>query len=190
MEWVVLDLETTGLDPQSDLILEVGAIHVGAHDLEIQRFEHWVVNHSPGYLDEILGPFVRKMHEDNGLLKEIYALERAANPSKAHAETDDRLLRFFQETGAPKRGIMLAGNSVHFDAAFIKKHLPQSAEYLHHRIIDASCLRECYRVWVKEPETELKAHRAIDYCQMSLRTLRWMARNVFMNNSIASGTST
>jgi oligoribonuclease (3'-5' exoribonuclease) len=184
--WVVLDIETTGLDARSDLILELAAMHIGSKDLEVQHVQSWLCHHPYAEIEAKLNPFTRKMHEENGLLAELkgFATPPDWTSADAYRLLDDQLLKFFEGTGAPKRGIMLAGNSVDFDRGFVLANLPRSAEYLHHRVIDASGLREVYRAWVKEPPETPKVHRALEDCQMSLNTLRWMARDVFMNPSV------
>ena len=41
----------------------------------------------------------------------------------------------------------LAGNSVHVDAAFLRRWMPRLAAHLHYRIVDVSTVMELCRRW-------------------------------------------
>jgi oligoribonuclease len=187
-QWVVLDLETEGLVPSQCRVLECAAIHVGRKDLQTHSAVSWLVTHgSPGYMDA----FVQEMHTRSGLLAALDA-DRSFLASTnqllddAHPWLDRALTAHFASVSPALRSIVLVGNSIHFDRAFLEQHCPVACKYLHHRMIDVSGLRMLYRAWVGEPQSaESKdAHRALSDCNMSLTDLRWFARNVFFNNSV------
>lgn len=125
-KYVVLDLETTGLDPKKDQILEVGAIAVDASLGELDRF-HRVV-HFNGFLGHSIVPFVLSMHEKSNLWNECQSSIRR------ETTVDSELARWLEVVAG--RGIVLMGNSVHFDQAFIKERFPETAAHLSHRVMD------------------------------------------------------
>jgi oligoribonuclease (3'-5' exoribonuclease) len=45
---------------------------------------------------------------------------------------------------------------------------------LHHRVVDTSSLRTCFKNWIGDPPKEEMKHRALADCEVSLETLRWM----------------
>lgn len=172
MRYLVLDLETSGLDPAKDQILEVGAIAVTAELEEIARFER-VVWFS-GWCVEGVSPFVREMHTKNGLWGDC---ERApASPVRV----DSELAGWLVSLGARPGSVVLAGHSIHFDHGFLKAQFPETAKLLSHRLMDfgafARFLREsCGAMYL--PNAEMP-HRAMADCEIELAEAREMRRAI------------
>ena len=168
--WIVLDLETEGLDPNKCNILEVAAIAVDPVTLEADPnhvFEMLVQNSINGQID----PYVLNMHAENGLWRDLAAIPKHYDNSPRFVDTAlSGWLRAFKKEG---QTLHLAGNSVHFDFSFLRVHLPQSARLFSHRIVDVSSLREAGRAWgVPAPEGPT-AHRAMADARSSLDQLRY-----------------
>ena len=157
--WLVLDLETTGLDPNRDAILECAFIAVDAQT----RRASFLVNQLPR---PMMVPFVQNMHVRNGLLDDLM-VKPALGSS---AELDVALVRSFPE--AKPRSIHLVGNSIHFDRAFLNVHCPAFSTLLHHRMVDVTTLLlVANRVGLEVPPadpTKGVPHRAMDDCVSSL----------------------
>ena len=66
---VWLDMEMTGLDPQTCVPLQVAVILTNENLDEIEATE--ITIWQPESALEIMSPFVRKMHTDNGLLDQV-----------------------------------------------------------------------------------------------------------------------
>jgi oligoribonuclease (3'-5' exoribonuclease) len=57
---------------------------------------------------------------------------------------------------------------------------------LHHRVVDTSSLRTCFKNWIGDPPKEEMKHRALADCEVSLETLRWM-QNVMRAGRLIPG---
>lgn len=136
--FVWCDLEMTGLDTATNVIIEMGLIVTGPDLKPITEWECaiWQPNEA---LDR-MEPFVKDMHTRNGLLERV----RKSDISVRQAEKEaTRLLLQHVEYG---EGI-LAGNSIHTDRAFISKYMPGFDRALHYRMVDVSSLKVLTRAW-------------------------------------------
>ncbi len=127
-----IDLETTGLDREKDTILEVG---VTLTDLEFNVLaeKDWVQYHSHEDLLK-MDEWCRNTHRETGLWSVCTGATLVSWDI-----IDREIVQFIEEHGGFS-GIMLAGRSVHFDRAFIRKFLPQLNDFLHYRHLDVSCV--------------------------------------------------
>lgn len=171
-----LDLETTGFDPRTDRVLEVAAILTDDKLVKIDEFTT-VVRLDPATHRTFIDPVVVKMHTVNGLWNSCLADDAAP------VETVDELLtqwinlhRDFSASPLTTTldPIYLAGNSIHFDRAFMTVHMPKALGLLHYRQIDISSLNEfAKRCW---PEVYNRrpapghGHRALADADESWRT--------------------
>lgn len=177
---VWLDLETTGLDPEKDRILEY-AIVITRRDFGPLPYDppNACAQHilSPLHPEDLIpDPVVRKMHEDSGLLKEI-----CISPDRFDAEvslanfthTMERMaLEFLRSWGFTPGTARLAGFGPHFDLAFLKVHAPALARMFHYRLFDVTALIEADAMWrdpdirerFKKIASEHPKHRAMGDC--------------------------
>lgn len=160
-----LDLETTGLDETMDCIIEVGCI-LTTSDLQPLGEFSAVVKPEPLGLGRMLqDPIVRPMHVANGLLEDVL---ETTDVDKIHVVTV-RLLDWLANNGAEPGKVALAGSGVgHFDIQFIRRYMPQLAEFLHYWIIDISSVRHAHDMWVGttiSTANDDKTHRALDDVQ-------------------------
>ncbi len=144
-----LDMETTGLDPQTDLPLQIGVSLRDDQGIAIEEHEFVIAWPSP-ILDARLSPYVRNMHTKSGLLARVtgpYACGLGALDTKLAAWSKERF---------PNIKPTLAGNSIHFDRGFLKRHFPLFEATLHYRMLDVSSLKIAAAVWgfseYKKPE--------------------------------------
>jgi oligoribonuclease len=125
-----LDLETTGLDPQEDSILEIYATTT-AGDLKSGRELCDRVLFFPRVGARRSHSVVQEMHEKGGLWDECN--RSIWTVARAEREITDQL--------DPGKRYILAGNSVHFDLAFVRVLMPQFAKLLSHRVFDVAAIR-------------------------------------------------
>lgn len=169
--WV--DVETTGLDPIDDELLEM-AIVVTTHDLEEIEALSLVYGH-PNVRDLKMTPEVRAFHEKNGLLEECSNLEEDA----------DDVTRYFIELiqrHTVKGASPLCGSTVEFDKAWLGVHAPSIVEWCHYRTINVSSIKELTRRWdlPQYPSPVEKPHRALPDVRASIAELRFYREHVFM----------
>jgi oligoribonuclease len=156
-----IDLETTGLDPVGDHIVEV-AWMTSYDDLSARSNSHnYVIDLSPVARKQLMeNPFVLDMHKTSGLLEDLDAVP--GNVFRIEDVEDDIIAALKRETVSGDR-ISVAGFSVHFDLAFINEHMPRLAELLSHRVYDVSTLRTFFRELNIESSYENRnKHRAGD----------------------------
>jgi len=172
--WV--DLEMTGLDPERHHILEIAVIVTDGALERVQEGPDLVVTAPAGAL-EAMDPVVVRMHEASGLIGEI----RAATLTVGQAES--QVLRFLTEHVPDSRSAPLAGNSVHADRAFLRRHMPELEAYVHYRNVDVSTIKELARRWYPEAFEDAPAkddgHRALADIRASIQELRYYRRSVF-----------
>lgn len=162
-----LDLETTGIDPCADRILEVGMILTDFDLNEVAEFSRVI---KPVDLDLArMSPIVSAMHNANGLLQDVHA--RGVGTREAHADAVEWLAQHTEKGSAPS-----AGFSVGFDRSFLAVHCWALHEYLSHRSIDCSTLKILKRAWrpgIAEPQGR-GSHRVLDDCREAMTFLRAM----------------
>lgn len=132
-----LDLETTGLVPTEDHILEV-AWTLTHGDLSPILTDVWeyVITTDPLVFDARVNDYVRKMHTDSGLLEAISQTGYSRSYVEAKIVSD-----LNKALGVIDEPIYLAGASVHFDKAFIDFWMPSLSKMLSHRVYDTSTLK-------------------------------------------------
>lgn len=152
--WV--DIETTGLDPHRETMLEIGMVIT---DDRLVRIDHRDFVIAPYDRDAIkkMEPAVREMHTKNGLLDEVksrIAVDRAT--------VEKELIEFMNGVLGSERPPM-AGSSVHFDRSFLRVHMPLLEARFHYRNIDISTVKELAKRWkpivVSDRPTPLARHR-------------------------------
>jgi len=153
-----LDIETTGLNPDKDAILE---IVVGEADF-LDPFNVKIIHRSVMWCHpEITGdfdPYVVAMHTKNGLFKECGNDEKALDLFEAEAQ----LLELIPQATEKEDLDLLAGSSIHFDHEFIKVHMPKLNKRFSHRHYDVSAIKLFCESRGMTPLQKAEAHRAED----------------------------
>jgi len=176
---VWMDLEMTGLDPATEVIVEIATL-ITDDDLNVVAEGPDLVINQPESVLTAMQPVVVEMHTTSGLLAAIRAsqvtLEQAGKTT----------LDFIKQHVTEPRTIPLCGNSIGTDRRFLAKYLPEIENYLHYRSVDVSTIKELVKRWYPGVEitrpAKSGAHRALDDVRESIRELKFYRENVFKEN--------
>ena len=157
-----LDMEMTGLNPETEVIIEAAAIVTDHHHQEIDSY-HQVVKQHNDYLKK-MDKWNVKQHKKSGL----YDLVPNGLPQE---QVDRELTDLINKHFKKEAKVTLAGNSIYQDRLFIRKYLPKMEERLHYRMLDVSAWKIIFAnmniVFKKENK-----HRALDDVRESIREIK------------------
>ncbi len=173
--WV--DCEMTGLDPETETLIEIAALVTEPDLTPLDEGLDIVIACDPARLDA-MGPVVTDMHAKSGLTEEV----RAAETTLEQAE--NAVLEYVKQHVPEARTAPLCGNSIATDRTFIAKYMPRLDDHLHYRMIDVSSIKELARRWYprvyyNQPPKGL-AHRALADVKESVKELEYYRRTVFV----------
>lgn len=179
--YVIFDLETTGLSPELDQILEIGAVAVDADLRVIDTFRRVIGLTDAGEARIEANAFVKNMHTVNHLLEECGAsFDSEHLAGLAFGSWLSGLGFVPKSAGAtPEELAQVAGNSVDFDRTFARVRLPRAADFFSHRYLEVSGMARflespaCGKLLVRTGN-ELP-HRALEDALDELRELRHIA---------------
>lgn len=134
-----IDLEMTGLNPETDRIIEVAVVVTDAQ-LE-RRIEGPVlaIHQSDAVLDA-MDAWNKGTHGKSGLIERV----RASTIDEVAAQAE--VIAFLQRW-VPKGKSPMCGNSICQDRRFLARTMPALEAYFHYRNLDVSTLKELARRW-------------------------------------------
>ncbi len=172
---VWIDLEMTGLEPETCTILEIATIVTSA-DLEIVATGPNLAIHHPDEVLEAMDEWNTTHHTESGLVERV----RASEISLAEAEA--QTLEFLREWVDPGKA-PLCGNSISQDRRFLRAYMPGLEEYFHYRNVDVSSIKELVKRWYADdylPPRKKAAHLALDDILESIDELRYYRTDIFV----------
>jgi oligoribonuclease len=134
-----IDLEMTGLKPDSDRIIEVALVVTDGDLATIAEAPVWAVHQSDAALDA-MDAWNKGTHGRTGLIDRV----KAATVSDVDVEV--AALAFLREH-VPAKASPMCGNSICQDRRFLARWMPQLEDYFHYRNLDVSTLKELARRW-------------------------------------------
>lgn len=173
---VWIDCEMTGLDLQSDALIEVAAL-VTDSQLKVLGDGIDVVIRPPDATVETMVDVVRAMHTASGLLDEL--------PSGISLEEAEKaVLDYIRQWVPEPRKAPLAGNSVGTDRGFLARDMPALENHLHYRIVDVSSIKELARRWYPRvyfaSPSKHGGHRALADIRESIEELKYYREVLFV----------
>jgi oligoribonuclease len=172
-----IDCEMTGLDPLTDVLVEIAVI---ATDAELNPLDDGldiVIATDP---DKLTGmdDVVREMHTSSGLLDAI------ATATTGLEVAEDQVLEYVKRVAPERRKAPLCGNTIATDRSFLVRYMPRLDDHLHYRMIDVSTIKELARRWYprayyNSPE-KTGGHRALADILESINELRYYRATVMV----------
>ena len=145
-----IDMEMSGLNPDTDRILEVALVVTDSQLRTVAEAPVLVVRQAAAVLDA-MDVWNKSTHAKSGLIEKV----KAATLSEA--ETEARLVAFLAEHVPPRMSPM-CGNSVHQDRRFLARHMPALEAYFLYRNLGVSTLKELAKRWKPEIMAGLVKH--------------------------------
>lgn len=172
-ELVWVDLETTGLDVRTDVILEVGMI-VTTSDLDVID-EFMQVVHQPDKVLDSMGEWCINQHGSSGLTKD------SKESLTSDLVVEQNALDFLEKHIPTQGSAVMCGNTIGFDRQFLQFHMRGLHDWFHYRSIDVSGIKTLGRLWYPdlEPLNKKGSHRTLGDLHDSLEELRYYRENIF-----------
>lgn len=169
-----IDMEMTGLDPDTEHVLEIASLITNA-ELEIIAEGPDLVVHQPDAILDNMGEWCTEHHGASGLT------EACRRSSLSLAEAEAQTLAFVRDHCPPGKS-PLCGNSIGQDRRFLVRHMPELASFFHYRVVDVSTIKELVKRWYPTlpPLAKSEAHRALDDIRESIAELRYYREHVFV----------
>jgi oligoribonuclease len=134
-----IDMEMTGLKPESDRIIEVALVITDSDLNTVVEAPVWVVRQS----DQVLAgmdSWNQGTHGRSGLIDRVKASTRD------EATVESEALAFLREH-VPAKASPMCGNSICQDRRFLARWMPAFEDHFHYRNLDVSTLKELARRW-------------------------------------------
>lgn len=170
---VWLDLEMTGLNPETDVIIEIAVLVTDSQLNLVQEGPVFALHHS----DEVLArmdDWNKNQHGKSGLIDRVRASQETM--ATAEAKTLEFLSPLVNAGTAP-----LCGNSIWQDRRFLSRYMPKLEKFFHYRILDVSSLKILAANWYPQVGAYLKsdAHLAMSDIRESVSELQYYREKIF-----------
>ncbi len=148
---VWLDCEMSGLEPETDRLLEIAVVITGPNLTPRVEGPVIVIHQSDALLNG-MDAWNKGTHGKSGLIDKV----KASRVTEAQAETT--MIEFIQRY-VPKSGSPMCGNSIGQDRRFLAKYMPKLEAFFHYRNLDVSTLKELAKRWRPEVYSAFKKHQ-------------------------------
>lgn len=171
---VWIDMEMTGLEPKTCVVLEIATIITDAQ-LNIIEQGPVIAVHQSDEILENMDEWCTKTHGESGLT------QRCKESKMSVLDAEKATLDFIKKY-VPERKSPLCGNSIGQDRRFMVEYMPSLESYFHYRNIDVSTIKELVNRWQPELMQGLVkkgVHLALDDIKESIDELRYYRKHVF-----------
>jgi len=147
--WV--DMEMTGLEPDTDLIIEVAVVVTDMHLNIIAEGPVFAIHQSDEALDK-MDAWNKGTHGRSGLIERV----KASTVSEEQAQVE--LIAFLKQY-VPAGKSPMCGNTICQDRRFMARGMPKLEAFFHYRNLDVSTLKELCKRWKPDIVSGFKKHQ-------------------------------
>jgi len=161
-----IDLEMTGLEPASDVIIEIATI-ITDKELNILAEGPMLAIHQSDTLLDGMDEWCTTQHGKSGLT------QRVKDSNITDAEAEKQTIAFLEQW-VPAGKSPMCGNSICQDRRFLANYMPMLEEFFHYRNLDVSTLKELTARWAPDVAKGFKkesSHLAMDDIKDSIDEL-------------------
>jgi oligoribonuclease len=163
-----IDLEMTGLDPDSDSILQIATIVTDKNLTPLAEGPEFAIAHPLARL-AAMDEWNRTQHSKSGLWQRV--LDSTTDTAAAEAATLEFLNRWALAGASP-----MCGNSICQDRRFLYRLMPRLEKFFHYRNLDVSTIKELAQRWapqVSQGFSKESQHTALSDVRDSIAELRY-----------------
>ncbi|MDP2834414.1 MAG: oligoribonuclease [Pseudomonadota bacterium] len=165
---VWIDMEMSGLEPDSDSVLEVALI-VTDKDLNLVEEGPVLVVHQSDAVLDAMDNWNKGTHGKSGLIDKVKA------STLSDADVEAKMIEFMKKHVGERKSPM-CGNSICQDRRFLARHMPKLEAWFHYRNLDVSTLKELAARWrpeLKDGFKKANSHTALADIQESIEELKY-----------------
>ncbi|MFK5914914.1 MAG: oligoribonuclease [Woeseiaceae bacterium] len=162
-----IDLEMTGLEPQTDVIIEIATI-VTDSELNILAEGPMLAIHQTDEIMAGMDEWNTNQHGKSGLAQRVK--ESIVTTEVAEKETIEFLREYVTQGASP-----MCGNSICQDRRFMARLMPELEAFFMYRNLDVSTLKELAKRWAPDVAKSVKksgAHLALDDTRDSINEMK------------------
>ena len=163
-----IDLEMTGLDTQTDTIIEIATVVTDKHLNEMAVGPVFAIGNTDAVMNG-MDEWNTGHHGGSGLTARVLASETSADQAE---QATVAFLSDWVDAGASP----MCGNSICQDRRFLAREMPQLERYFHYRNLDVSTLKILASLWapdVAKGFSKESEHLALADIRDSIEELRW-----------------
>ena len=171
--FIWIDMEMTGLVPESDRIIEIAVI-VTDSQLNLVAEGPVLVVKQPDEVLAAMDSWNRSVHGKSGLVEKV----KASTLDEATAER--RTVEFLAQH-VPAGVSPMCGNSICQDRRFLARWMPKLESFFLYRNLDVSTLKELVKRWKPEVVKGMKKegkHEALADIYESIEELKYYRKSV------------